>query len=408
MSSLRGVADRARAIMAMVPFLAVTAVWMAMPTGASSQAQTTGRKIGALPAINFDADEGFGYGAIAEIYQYGDGSVAPYLWTLQPTVFLTTEGRRDLNVFFDAPSVLPKGWRLSAFAGTSKQIATPYYGLGNASIYDETLDAEDGPDPFFYRFGRISHSLTFTLQKDLGTQGLRGLLGGGLVRTTINPFPEGEGGTLYALDFGGEEVKHWSNFLRVGVLWDTRDRQTGPRDGTWTEAIVQFVGERPGAADTYLRWTFTDRRYHSLSDRVVFAHRYLVQGVGANAPAHDRFKIQSSFKQQEGFGGSTSARGVAKNRFVGRGILLWNSELRWQAIDFRFRGEQSHVVLSAFLDQGRVWDGYPDFGEFFSDLHRGYGGGLRLGFGQDFTVSYDFGTSKETGLQVYIGLGYLY
>jgi hemolysin activation/secretion protein len=133
-----------------------------------------------------------------------------------------------------------------------------------------------------------------------------------------------------------------------------------------------------------------------------------VQGVGAAASIHDLSKIQSSFKQQEGLGGSTSARGIARNRFVGRGILVWNSELRWEAIDFRFFGEQSHVVLSSFLDQGRVWEDDVDFGELFSDLHRGYGGGVRLVFGEDFTVAYDFGTSAKTGLQVYIGLGYLY
>ena len=188
-------------------FMAMTPLWALIPTAASPQARATGLDFAGLPAINFDSDEGFGYGAIAEIYQYGNGTVAPYVWTLQPTVFLTTRGRRDINVFFDAPGILPRGWRFSAFLGTAKQIATPYYGMGNASIYDETLAAEDGPDPYFYRFGRTSHSLTFSVQKDLGTEHLRGLFGGGLVRTTINPFPRGEGTTLYARDFGGEEVK---------------------------------------------------------------------------------------------------------------------------------------------------------------------------------------------------------
>ena len=388
--------------------LAITAIWFSMPTGVSSQVRPTGLEVAALPATNFDADEGFGYGALAELYQYNDGAVAPYVWTLQPTVFFTTEGRRDFTVFFDAPGLLPSGWRLSAFLGTQKQIATPYFGPGNASVYDETLDRDDGPDPYFYRFGRTSNSLAFNLQKDLGTQHLRGLFGGGLVRTAINPFPEGEGGTLYALDFGGEEVSSWSNFMRVGLVWDTRDRQTGPRDGTWTEVILEFVDERLGADATYLRWTFADRRYYALGERLVFAHRYLLQNVGDGAPVHDLFKIQSSFKQQEGLGGANTIRGVVKNRFVGRGVLVWNSELRWQAADFRFISRPFHLVLSAFLDQGRVWEDNLDFGEIFTDLHRGYGGGLRIRVGEDFTVAYDLGSSSETGLQLYIGLGYLY
>jgi hypothetical protein len=46
--------------------------------------------------------------------------------------------------------------------------------------------------------------------------------------------------------------------------------------------------------------------------------------------------------------------------------------------------------------------------ELLSDLHRGYGGGLHVGRGENFVVSVDAATSAETGLQIYIGLGYLY
>ena len=56
----------------------------------AQEVEPTGLEVGALPAINFDSDEGFGYGALAQIYDYGDGGLRPYAWTLQPTVFLTT------------------------------------------------------------------------------------------------------------------------------------------------------------------------------------------------------------------------------------------------------------------------------------------------------------------------------
>ncbi len=384
------------------------AACVSAPGDAASQLPSTGFEVGALPALNFDADEGFGYGAIAELYQYGDGSVKPYLWTLQPMVFLTTEGRRDVTLFFDGPGVLPDGWRLSAFLGTRKQIATPYYGLGNATVYDETLDREDGPDPYFYRFGRTRRSLTFTLQRDLGSPRLRGLFGGGFVRTTVNPQSEGGTRTLYGLDLGLEETTDWSNYLGVGLVWDSRDRETGPRRGSWTEVLYQFVDEHLGADATYRRWTVTDRRYYSLGSRLVFAHRVLLQSVGEGAPVHELFNVPSSFKQQEGLGGATTLRGIRKNRFVGRSLVVWNSELRWRAAEFESLGKLFHVVLSAFLDQGRVWAEELDVGELLTDLHRGYGGGLRVGMGENFTVALDLGTSEETGVQVYLGLGYLY
>src|SRR5689334_23281881 len=110
-----------------------------------------GWEINGVPALNFDADEGFGIGAAFELYNYGLG-VQPYRYTIQPTVLLTSRGRRDATVFFDAPMLLPLGWRVSAFAGREEQRAQPYYGIGNSTPYDPALEA--APNSYFYRFGR--------------------------------------------------------------------------------------------------------------------------------------------------------------------------------------------------------------------------------------------------------------
>ena len=116
---------------------AVGAVGVAVlaPLGMAAQ---TGLQVGGVPALNYDADEGFGYGVVAALYQYGAGEVRPYQWSLHPTVFLTTEGRRDFTLFFDAPEFHGR-WRFDAFAGSRQQIATPYYGLGNDSEFDEAI-----------------------------------------------------------------------------------------------------------------------------------------------------------------------------------------------------------------------------------------------------------------------------
>ncbi|MDA1104949.1 MAG: BamA/TamA family outer membrane protein [Gemmatimonadetes bacterium] len=372
-------------------------------------AQTsTGLEVGALPAINFDADEGFGYGALAELYQYGDGTLGPYVWSARPTVFLTTEGRRDFTLFFDAPHVLPKGWRLDVFLGIEEQIATPYYGLGNATVYDELRDLEDGPNPFYYRFGRNRSSATFNVQRNIGDTNLRGLFGAGFVNNDITSVPEEDGSTLFETQFGSSDETEWANFVRAGLVYDTRDRETGTRSGTWTEVLLQRVDEHFGADASYTRWTFTDRRYFGLGSRLVFAHRYLLQGVTAGAPAYDLFSVPTSFRSQEGLGGSKSVRGILKNRFVGRGMLIWNAELRLRAADFSLVGKQFHVILSAFVDQGRVWDGDVKFDELLADLHRGFGGGVRFGMGENFVVAVDMGRSDEAGMPMYIGLGYLY
>lgn len=81
----------------------------AIAEGQQPVARPSGHSINGLPALNFDADEGFGYGAIVQYFDYGDGKVEPYRFSLQPTLFLTTRGRKDATLFLDAPHLLPIG-----------------------------------------------------------------------------------------------------------------------------------------------------------------------------------------------------------------------------------------------------------------------------------------------------------
>ena len=101
-----------RWLLALVVSVSLAAV---CPRTADAQQRPTGLEIGGLPALNFDSDEGVGYGALVELYQYGQGGLLPYVWSLRPTVFLTSRGRRDFTLFFDAPRLLSNGWRLDAY-----------------------------------------------------------------------------------------------------------------------------------------------------------------------------------------------------------------------------------------------------------------------------------------------------
>src|SRR4051812_25199805 len=111
--------------------LILVAVAAAAATAGAQAAPTPPRgwETSGLPALNFNADEGFGYGIILQAYNYGAGDVKPYRYTIQPLLFLTTRGRRDVSIFFDAPHLLPGGWRLGSYLGREQQLATPYYGV---------------------------------------------------------------------------------------------------------------------------------------------------------------------------------------------------------------------------------------------------------------------------------------
>ncbi len=386
----------------------LAAILLAAPAADAQQGSSaTGWEPNGLPAINYDADEGFGYGVLLELYNYGDGGDAPYRFTIQPTVFLTTGGRRDFTLFFDAPHLLPAGWRVDVNLGSEKQIASPYYGPGNDSAYDETLENVEGP--YFYRFGRTRRRAAVNLQRTIGDLPLRVLLGTGITRTTIDSQPEDAVETLLRQEYAGREIPQgWSNHVRMGLVWDTRDRETGPSSGAWTEILVEGVPEFLGSDTGYLRWTFADRRYFPMGDRLTLANRFLIQSIDGAAPFYDQYVVQSSFKPQEGLGGAKTLRGIPKNRYVGKGMFLWNAELRWRAHEFEMLGRSFHLVLSGFVDSGRVWENRLEWESLVSDLHTGIGGGVRVGIGENFVAAIDMGHSSEATAPFYLGLGYLF
>jgi outer membrane protein assembly factor BamA len=375
------------------------------PVGAQTQAAPPkGWEFFALPAVNFDSDEGFGYGAFVEMYNYGNG-VTPYRFTMRPMVFLTTKGRRDVVLFFDAPKVLPNNWRLDGFIGREQQLATPYYGVGNTAAYDSTLERE--PNVYYYRYARTTVRIMANLQHQVGKLPARGLIGAGFndVRTDAIPFDSGT--TLFANNFGvATPPKGRLVYLRAGLVWDTRDREVAPHSGTYGDFLVQRVDKTLGATNSYTRFTGILRKYWPLNGRLVFAQRLLAQDISGNVPIFDLPIVQTSFQQQEGLGGSNSVRGLAKNRFVGKGLALLNSEVRWRFKDFRLRGKEAQLTQSFFVDAGRVWSDAL-LGKDSGGLHAGYGTGTRLGLGPSFTVALDLARSSENrGTQIYIGLGY--
>ena len=387
----------------------------ASPLHAQESPVATGWETTGLPALNFDSDEGFGYGVLFELYNYGDGGYSPYRFTIQPTVFLTTGGRREFGLFFDAPHWLPEGWRIDASLRSERQFAMPYYGLGNNSLYDPGLVETEGQ--YFYRFGRIQRKVAVNVQHSLGDTPLRVLAGLGATHTDIDPLPKDATATLLdrVITNAGmpgsipETIPGgWSNHLRVGLVWDTRDRETGPHRGAWSELLVQTVPDFLGSESGYVRWTLVDRRYVPLGDGLTFANRVVVQDVEGEAPFYDLSIIQTSFKQREGLGGSRTLRGIPRNRYVGKGLFLWNAELRWRATDFNMVGRSFHLVLSTFVDTGRVWADGLVLGELLSDLHTAYGGGIRAGMGENFIAGIDVGHSSESSASIYINTGYVF
>jgi outer membrane protein assembly factor BamA len=384
------------------------ALLMLATTAASSLAaqRPAGVEVSGIPALNFDADEGLGYGAILALYKYEPGSTT-YGWTVQPTLFMTTRGRRDYTLFFDSPSTDTRPWRVTAYAGREQQLAAPYYGIGNETAYDAAL--ETGPTRYYYRYGLDRFRASADVQHTLGRPSLRYLIGAGAASEKVDLTPFDSGSTLIERDMNGRQpAATRTNYVRAGLTWDTRDREIGTTKGTWADLLVQRVDSKLGASWNYTRWTAAARHYEPLGGRVTLANRLVLQNTIGDAPFYSLAELPTTQKSQDGLGGTSSIRGIPKDRYVGKGILVSNNELRWRAADFGLIGRQSSLVLSGFVDAGRVWSDGVDLSSALRELHSGYGGGVRLAFGPSFVISTDVGHSSQSTAAIYIGLGYLF
>lgn len=390
-------------------------LWIAAPllfagmraTAQEAASRPTGHSLTGLPAVNFDADEGFGYGAALQYFDYGMHGASPYRFSLQPTVFLTTRGRRDFLLFVDAPHILPSGWRFGGIAGQQRQLATPYYGIGNATLLD--TNATKGANPYFYRYGRTILLASGDLQHDIGIPDVRLLVGGGARRVTVRPVPYDSGQTLFAQQFGrAEQPSRDTRYVRAGLVLDTRDREIGTHSGNWSEVLVQSAGGSLGGDESYTRITGTVRQFIPFGPDLTLAERAVMQTVRGSPSVSELSFVQSSFRDDEALGGATSVRGLPKNRYAGNGVAFSNTELRWTAARFELHEHSTRLILSAFFDAGRVWTNGLDAAQIMNDLHVGYGGGAHVGVGPSFVVSADVGHSSQSAAALYIGLGYLF
>ena len=71
--------------------LALLASVVAGPLSAQDSAAKKDWEWFALPALNFNSDEGFGYGALLDLYNYRGGR-KPYRLMIRPLLALSTKG----------------------------------------------------------------------------------------------------------------------------------------------------------------------------------------------------------------------------------------------------------------------------------------------------------------------------
>lgn len=361
----------------------------------------------ALPALSYDADEGFGYGLMGAVYAYGPSGGSPYRFTLQPKVLRTTGGRRDYEIFFDAPGRLLEGWYLTAELFREKLLAAPYYGTGNDAPYRPELEETH---PHYYRYRQVRNEASVTIQRAVSEFPIRLLAGWRLGWSRYEPHARAAPEANLFLQRRDGTSRGTDRMIapRVGLVWDSRSRRVGPRTGTWSEVLFQRASAVLGSDRSFSRLTVIDRRYWALSSRLVLATRLIGRQMWENPPFHELVRIQTSGVTLDGLGGSDTVRGVPKNRVAGEAMMVVNLVLRGRIASVRVFGSEIDLLGTVFTDAGRVWSGRPVASEIVRELHAGAGGGLRLRVGRSLVVGGEMATGAETETPIYVRFGYLF
>lgn len=415
-----------------------------------------GFTFGLLPAVSFDADLGFQYGGLTNLYWYGDGSNYPdYNHSLYLEFSKYTAGSTLARFYYDSPSLL-QGIRTTADITWFRDLAMDFYGFnGRDAVYNKEWEDDQSPvykSRVFYRHHRSMFRVMTNFKGNINSQQpawnwMAGLVyfdfSIGSVDTDRLNKNKDEDDKLPAIDGLYDKYIDWGlirskeakggrhAYLKAGISYDTRDILANPSNGIWTELFVAFMPSfLSSQSGSYSRINLFHRQYISLTPKrnLIAAYRVGYQHkLHGTIPfyllPHMATSVLTSATSQ-GLGGAKTLRGINRNRVVGEGSLLVNAELRWKIWRTKLFRQDFYLGTNYFVDMGIITQPYDmdksqvpqgEYDLYFNDVddkpHISYGLGLKGALNENFVLSADYGiaVNKQDGTSgLYITLNYLF
>lgn len=407
----------------------------------------------ALPALSYDADQGWQLGLLGQIFDYGDGSTYPeYRHTLYAECSWFTKGSAVYQLYYDSKYLIPGGVRITADLDYIPEKALDFTGFnGYQSRYDRFLEKTGSPEyvsRMYYKMERLMYRAMVDFQGPLLTQRFRWLAGVNLIgmqMATVDIGRMNKGKpeekklpdtsllfdkyVRYGLIAENEKDGGVSLLLKAGFLFDSRDNEASPGKGMWSELLMVAAPGLDGNSWRYLRLSATHRQYFTLwKDHLISAYRIGYQGtIAGEVPYYMlpyMFSSNVFVTKPDGLGGAKNLRGVLRNRVVGDGVVFGNLELRWNI--FRKTILKQHITagLIGFMDGGMVVDERPVDYSAVPDsakvtmlnlnhdrIHVSTGLGLRAAINHNFVIAVDYGLplNRQDGQPgIYVGIGHIF
>ena len=413
-----------------------------------------GFSFGPLPVVAYNTDEGFKYGALLNIFHYGDGSNYP---NYNHKVYLewsrTTNGGGINMLTYDARTLIPKT-RMMLEASYKTEVALDFYGFNGAqanfnSNFSNDFDGNnDYISRVFYRHARKMLRLKADFQgiitEKKGAK-LNWLAGFVYYNTKISPVDIAsinskieddnkklpDTATLYEkyVDWGviKQDQKNGGkvSLFKAGAVYDSRDNEANPNHGIWSEALILTAPSFLGNNNSFTKIMLTHRQYFTIfPGRLTFAYRLSYQAkIAGEMPFYMLPFVFDSKETKDGLGGSKNLRGIMRNRITGDGFGFGNFEFRWKFFKTVLFNQNLYLALNPFVDAGIVTNPYKfDTTNVPADelknlqfadegIHLTYGMGFRIAINSNFIIAADYGmAAKEqdgkSGL--YIALDYIF
>jgi outer membrane protein assembly factor BamA len=387
---------------------------------------------GVVPALNYDSDIGFGFGAVGTLARFEPG-FEPYRLRFEAQLFtsLAIDAAGSPSLPFhddylraDVPGLFDDRLRLSGGVFFRKLSSSGYYGIGQRtqarSFTDEQLEDSEAARRYHTYdhtsvgvdlVGRITLARLPRPGDDARLEWLSGVHG---AYHDLAPYA----GSLLEADASGAGSsllhgvgEHGVLSTDAGLVWDDRDHEFWPTRGSLTELSSRWSAGL-GEHLRFARFHLSTRWFSPIfGDALVFAQRAGADLIVGDAPLYE-LGLFGVLEPTDATGGSKGIRGVPLGRAVGKAKLLGSAELRAQAPWFSIAGERFRIGFVAFVDAGRAFSDLPPDAALdgpWAPFDLGVGGGLRLRWAETFVLRADGAWSPTRGSPgVYIDVGQVF
>jgi len=327
--------------------------------------------------------------------------------SITPYVSLATSGSRTFSLTWDNSGRIP-GWRLLAIVGYEHLTRAPYFGLGNATVVNDSLESANGGDAHYYRYALTRTTGIAGVQRRI-VGPLRAQLGAQWRRYGVGPL--GGAPTALGADLAGGATADTGKYTSVEVhgalILDTRDEEASASHGFMVSLAVAHALKGPGDFD-YTRWGVEAREYVALAydSTIVLTSRQALDLAHGHLPFAIAYERLTTWLPEDGFGGATTLRQNLPGRWLGPNDALGSVDLRYKWWDGAIGLTPLRLWLVVHADAGKVWEENERFS--WSGLHSGYGTGAIAQLGRGTFFGMELGYSPDAGVQfnTTVTLGY--